>query len=103
MSADPPYSLLREPLPSYRAVNAPSSLTPPTTPVMGLTHQANGEAADPLICEDGYVFMFAFGSNMDPAVLSGRRKCFPVLSLPCSVPNWSLRFSVPGLPYVEPG
>lgn len=46
------------------------------------------------------VFYFAYGSNMAPAVLTGRRRVRPRQSLPCSVPSHELTFDVYGMPYV---
>ncbi|KAF6263169.1 hypothetical protein COO60DRAFT_511779 [Scenedesmus sp. NREL 46B-D3] len=49
------------------------------------------------------VYYFAFGSNMNPAVLTGRRLVQPSQSLPCSLPTHRLSFGVQGMPYSEPG
>jgi hypothetical protein len=49
------------------------------------------------------VYYFAFGSNMAPSVLTGRRLVQPRQSLPCSVPTHRLSFGVQGMPYSEPG
>jgi hypothetical protein len=48
------------------------------------------------------VVYFAYGSNMNPKVLSGRRKVFPTLSEPALIQNWYLNFDVIALPYAEP-
>jgi hypothetical protein len=48
------------------------------------------------------VVYFAYGSNMNPKVLSGRRKVFPTLSEPGLIQNWYLNFDVVALPYAEP-
>ncbi|KAF5826666.1 hypothetical protein DUNSADRAFT_2402 [Dunaliella salina] len=39
-----------------------------------------------------HVWYFAFGSNMNPKVLTGRRGVRPLSSLPCSVPRYSMGF-----------
>ncbi|WIA28381.1 hypothetical protein OEZ86_010927 [Tetradesmus obliquus] len=49
------------------------------------------------------VYYFAFGSNMNPSVLTGRRMVQPRQSWPCCVPSHRLSFGVQGLPYSEPG
>jgi hypothetical protein len=49
------------------------------------------------------VLYFAYGSNMNPQVLTGRRFVRPKESLPCAVPGYRLSFAVQGLPYAEPG
>ena len=44
---------------------------------------------------------FAFGSNMD--VFTRKRRQLEVNSIvPAAVWDWELRFSLPGLPYIEP-
>jgi hypothetical protein len=48
------------------------------------------------------VLYFAYGSNMNPFVLSGRRNVFPVTSVPAMIQDWYLNFDVIGLPYLEP-
>jgi hypothetical protein len=49
------------------------------------------------------VLYFAYGSNMSPSVLTGRRKVRPRASAPCELRDWSLCFNMLGLPYAEPG
>ncbi|KAG1657484.1 hypothetical protein FOA52_001399 [Chlamydomonas sp. UWO 241] len=46
---------------------------------------------------------FAYGSNMAPSVLTGRRGVTPKMSLPGSIAGYVLSFRLRGLPYVEPG
>lgn len=48
------------------------------------------------------IFYLAYGSNMNDAVLRGRRQINPIRSFPCRVPGWTLVFNTPGLPYREP-
>uniref|UniRef100_A0A7S3VR29 gamma-glutamylcyclotransferase n=1 Tax=Dunaliella tertiolecta TaxID=3047 RepID=A0A7S3VR29_DUNTE len=50
----------------------------------------------------GTVWYFAFGSNMNPKVLTGRRGVKPLSSLPCSVPRFSMGFHCQGYSTVEP-
>eukprot|EP00878_Enallax_costatus_P023350 GHUV01024830.1.p1 GENE.GHUV01024830.1~~GHUV01024830.1.p1 ORF type:complete len:165 (-),score=21.19 GHUV01024830.1:290-784(-) len=49
------------------------------------------------------VWYFAYGSNMNPGTLTGRRMVRPQQSLPCKLPDHMLSFSVLGFPYAEPG
>lgn len=49
------------------------------------------------------VWVFAFGSNMDPSVLEGRRMIKPAESVAAVLPEMKLTFNQPGLPYREPG
>jgi len=44
----------------------------------------------------------AFGSNLDPKVLTGRRKVHPIESHPVIVPGYWLSFDIGGIPFVEP-
>jgi hypothetical protein len=53
--------------------------------------------------KEDYVWVFAFGSNMSSAVLSGRRMIKPVESVAAILPGYRLSFNQPGLPYREPG
>lgn len=53
--------------------------------------------------EQATVWYFAYGSNMNKKVFSGRRMIKPAASLPAVLPGWQLTFSQPGLPYAEPG
>jgi gliotoxin/aspirochlorine biosynthesis gamma-glutamylcyclotransferase len=48
------------------------------------------------------VWYFAYGSNMNPKVLSGRRKVFPTISEPALIRDWYLNFDVVGIPFLEP-
>ncbi|KAL4434298.1 hypothetical protein ABPG75_000739 [Micractinium tetrahymenae] len=57
--------------------------------------EASGEAAN--------VWYFAYGSNMNKKVFSGRRMIQPAESLPAVLQGWQLTFSQLGLPYAEPG
>ena len=56
-------------------------------------------AADP---SPQYVWYLAYGSNMNPSVLTGRRRVQPVESFPCRVPAYKLDSYVRGYPYIEP-
>lgn len=49
-----------------------------------------------------YVWYLAYGSNLHPKVLEGRRKVYPRESLACRVPSYKLVFTCPGIPYMEP-
>lgn len=50
-----------------------------------------------------YVWYFAYGSNMSPQVLGGRRQVWPLRSIACRLPGHALNFASLGLPYAEPG
>jgi len=52
--------------------------------------------------ESDKVWYFAFGSNMNPKILSGRRKIYPTKSLPCYLPGWYLNFNTTAIPFLEP-
>lgn len=49
------------------------------------------------------VWYLAYGSNMSPQVLKGRRRVQPQQSLPCYVPGFELSFGMRGFPWQEPG
>jgi hypothetical protein len=49
-----------------------------------------------------YVYNFAYGSNMYPNVLTGRRKIHPIESIPGVLEGWQLTFDLRGIPAVEP-
>ncbi|KAL1917542.1 uncharacterized protein VTP21DRAFT_3935 [Calcarisporiella thermophila] len=49
-----------------------------------------------------HVWYLAYGSNMNSAVLTGRRKIIPAESIPCVADGYFLSFDYAGLPYVEP-
>ncbi|CAF0885178.1 unnamed protein product [Didymodactylos carnosus] len=49
-----------------------------------------------------YVYNFAYGANMYPNVLSGRRKIHPIESIPGILKGWQLTFDLGGIPAVEP-
>ncbi|KAG0236086.1 hypothetical protein BGW41_000560 [Actinomortierella wolfii] len=55
----------------------------------------------PADCNDT-VWYLAYGSNMDPKVLTGRRQVKPIESIPVKVPDYWLSFDIAGLPFVEP-
>lgn len=46
---------------------------------------------------------FAYGSNMNPVVLSGRRGVKPSESTPGIIMDYCLSFRLRGLPFIEPG
>ncbi|KAF9971799.1 hypothetical protein BGZ73_005148 [Actinomortierella ambigua] len=48
------------------------------------------------------VWYLAYGSNMDPSVLTGRRKITPIESVAVKVPDYWLSFDIAGVPFVEP-
>lgn len=50
-----------------------------------------------------YVYNFAYGSNMHPKVLTGRRKIPPIESIPGVLEGWQLTFDLKGIPAIEPG
>ncbi|KAG0048734.1 hypothetical protein BGZ83_006337 [Gryganskiella cystojenkinii] len=56
----------------------------------------------PASSSDGTIWYLAYGSNMDPKVLSGRRKIKPLESKPVIVPGYWLSFDIGGLPFLEP-
>ena len=49
------------------------------------------------------IWVFAFGSNMQKAVLEVRRLIKPAESVAAIAPEYMLTFNQPGLPYREPG
>lgn len=49
-----------------------------------------------------HVYNFAYGSNMCPKILSGRRKIHPLESIPGVLEGWQLTFDLRGIPGVEP-
>lgn len=49
-----------------------------------------------------HVYNFAYGSNMLPRVLTGRRKIHPIESIPGVLEGWQLTFDLRGIPGVEP-
>jgi hypothetical protein len=49
------------------------------------------------------VWYLGYGSNMNPQVLTGRRRVRPQQSMPCYVPGYTLSFGVQGFPWAEPG
>lgn len=49
-----------------------------------------------------HVYNFAYGSNMCPTVLSGRRRIRPLESIPGVLEGWQLTFDLRGVPGVEP-
>ncbi|KAI8467962.1 MAG: hypothetical protein J3K34DRAFT_523335 [Monoraphidium minutum] len=50
----------------------------------------------------GEVAYFAYGSNMAPSVLSGRRRVRPRVSVPAAAPALRLSFGMLGFPFAEP-
>lgn len=74
---------------------------------LGVTHLdpivGDEEPPEKATSDKDYVWVFAFGSNMSSAVLSGRRMIKPVESVPAILPGYRLSFNQPGLPYREPG
>jgi len=52
--------------------------------------------------EDGCVWNFAYGSNMNANVLTKRRKINPLESLPGVLHGWKLSFEYQGIPFIEP-
>jgi len=48
------------------------------------------------------LWYFAFGSNLNPKILTGFRNVTPAESHPCFLPGWYLNFDTVGLPYYEP-
>ena len=49
------------------------------------------------------VWSFGFGSNMDVDALRRRKKVNVIRYTAAVLPKWKIAFSLPGLPYVEPG
>lgn len=64
------------------------------------TELSNGENNSNL--EGDELWYLSYGSNMSPTVLLKRRKVFPERSLPCTVPGYTLKFNIIGMPYFEP-
>ncbi|CAF1005216.1 unnamed protein product [Rotaria sp. Silwood1] len=62
---------------------------------------ATAEPLFPLNYPD-YVYNFAYGSNMLPSVLTGRRKIHPIESISGILEGWQLTFDFRGIPAVEP-
>eukprot|EP00238_Polyblepharides_amylifera_P005052 CAMPEP_0196593036 /NCGR_PEP_ID=MMETSP1081-20130531/74446_1 /TAXON_ID=36882 /ORGANISM="Pyramimonas amylifera, Strain CCMP720" /LENGTH=259 /DNA_ID=CAMNT_0041916887 /DNA_START=36 /DNA_END=812 /DNA_ORIENTATION=+ len=58
------------------------------------------KTSDLTFCDVNY---FAYGSNVNTTVITGRRNVLPRSTFPCVVHGRSLSFGVPGLPYIEPG
>jgi hypothetical protein len=52
--------------------------------------------------DDQYVWYLAYGSNLNPKVLEGRRNVFPVESWPCHALEYKLVFDFLAFPYMEP-
>lgn len=59
-------------------------------------------ATIPMKPTDSQLWYLSYGSNMNPEVLSNRRKVYPLQSLPCRVPGYCLNFHCQGVPYIEP-
>ncbi|KAJ9529400.1 hypothetical protein QJQ45_013749 [Haematococcus lacustris] len=53
--------------------------------------------------QEGEVWYFAFGSNMNSKILTGRRRVQPLSSVPCTVLGYQLDFNYRAIPYLEPG
>lgn len=49
-----------------------------------------------------YIWYLAYGSNMNPAVLTTRRGVHPIESHPCRVPGYTLDSHIRGVPFLEP-
>ncbi|KAG0361548.1 hypothetical protein BG005_007967 [Podila minutissima] len=52
--------------------------------------------------DEDTLWYLAYGSNMDPKVLTDRRKITPLESLPVIVPEYWLSFDIGGVPFIEP-
>jgi hypothetical protein len=52
--------------------------------------------------EDGSVWNFAYGSNMNAHTLTKRRKIIPLESVPGILNGWKFSFEYRGLPFIEP-
>ena len=48
------------------------------------------------------LWYLGYGANMNPKSLSEQRKVYPFQSIPCTVPNYELCFTVPGMTFMEP-
>lgn len=53
--------------------------------------------------EDGSIWNFAYGSNMNKGVLEGRRGISPIESAPAVLQGWRLSFNLQTVPFLEPG
>jgi hypothetical protein len=67
----------------------------------GVKRQRQPIWLQPLRFDD--VWYLGYGSNMNPQVLTGRRRVRPQQSMPCYVPGYTLSFGVQGFPWAEPG
>eukprot|EP00200_Dunaliella_tertiolecta_P015961 CAMPEP_0202422156 /NCGR_PEP_ID=MMETSP1128-20130828/50709_1 /ASSEMBLY_ACC=CAM_ASM_000463 /TAXON_ID=3047 /ORGANISM="Dunaliella tertiolecta, Strain CCMP1320" /LENGTH=424 /DNA_ID=CAMNT_0049030203 /DNA_START=643 /DNA_END=1914 /DNA_ORIENTATION=+ len=98
---------------SRRRKKAPAAAAPASLPTTSAQQNAVAEvqaqagapnASSPsLEPMEGEVWYLAFGSNMSPKVLTGRRNVKPMSSLTCTVPGYTLGFHYKGIPYLEPG
>lgn len=50
---------------------------------------------------DGKVWYYAYGSNMNSKVLTGRRKVVPLESIPVVSEGWVMRYAARGACYVS--
>ena len=48
------------------------------------------------------VWNFAYGANMSSYVLNKRRGITPLQSIPCTLYNYQLNYTLRGIPYIEP-
>ncbi|GLC43160.1 hypothetical protein PLESTB_000856700 [Pleodorina starrii] len=79
-------------------VHASASVTGPTA-----TQTVQPQTAVESSFGPAGVWYFAYGSNMNPNTLKGRRQVNPLESRPAVLHGWKLSFRMLGLPYIEPG
>ena len=82
-----------------------TSIPPPSSPLPPPSAYAPNELRLPVVesALPPTVWNFAYGSNMSPAVLTGRRKITPLRSVRCVLHGYQLCFNLAGVPLTEPG
>lgn len=76
--------------------------------MFSLQKRAEQHPVPPLVAKyaeenDGHVWYFGYGSNMNKDVLCKRRGCAPQQSVPVVCKEWILLFGLAAMPYLEPG
>ena len=116
--AAPPRGVVR-PLASS-AVDEPRTHSSPPLPSEEDSARGNGDVADDAAdgrgddaagdaeaetvrAPPGCRIYFAYGSNVNTKTMTGVRGIRPSAAYPAVLPDYKLVFTVPGLPYVEPG
>jgi hypothetical protein len=78
-------------------------LTPPHPPSPTRLFRRDGGVAQEDESAGEELFYFAYGANINKQVFSGRRAVTPIESVPAVLHNHRLVFSMPGVPFREPG